>query len=462
MPELRLSLAQADITPDRPVSLLGYFTDRRSQGILDRLSCRLAALSSGSQRLLFVQVDTCLFGAEDARSLAHAASRASGVPVESVVVFASHTHTAPGLADLYEVRRDAAYLELLETRIARAAQELGSGEAVELRICRGSAPGLASNRRWWLADGTVATNPPRMHPSLVRPEGPVDDEVNTVALLAADARVRCLFVSISNHVDTIGGNLLSADWPGIMEEELRRALGKGQASTPEPLVIPLIGAAGNINHFDFTRPAEPSSRGEARRIGTAYASAVLASLGTGVAARGEPLAAAGTVLRIPGIEITEQEKERARAILEQPPAASTGTDSDLTAEDIFVGDPAVQRLFARALLELAARRPAAYDVPLQMLRVGGIGFFAMPGEPFVEIGLALKRLPGYELVVPVGLAGGYFGYIPREENFGRGGYETRPGPSLLCRDAARQIIETFKRMSAAPPRLSRDEDTGSA
>ncbi len=450
MSALRAAFARVDITPDRQVSLLGYFTDRKSEGILDRLHCRLALLADDGHRLLFVQVDSCLFGSDDAARLASAAAGASGVPVESVVVFASHTHTAPGLADLYAVRRDAAYLDSLESRLRQAAAGLGQAEPVQVRVCRSTAPGLASNRRWWLTDGTVATNPPRTHPSLVRPEGPVDDEVNTVAFLGADGRPRCLFVSISNHVDTIGGNLVSADWPGIMEDEIRRATGQRQS----PVVIPLVGAAGNINHFDFTRSVDQSSYAEARRIGAAYAAAVLRSLGEGRPARGEPLSAARTTLSLPGIEIADTEVERARALVaarEGRPGAAAGsaarTAADLTAEDIFAGDPAVERIFARALLDLAARRPPAYDVPLQLLRMGEVGFFAIPGEPFVEIGLALKRLPGFGLAVPVALANGYLGYIPMEENFGRGGYETKPGPALLCRGAARAILQAFAAMA---------------
>jgi neutral ceramidase len=66
---------------------------------------------------------------------------------------------------------------------------------------------------------------------------------------------------------------------------------------------------------------------------------------------------------------------------------------------------------------------------------------AIPGEPFVEVGLALKAVKGYELIFPVALANGYFGYIPLPENFGRGGYETRPGSaSRLSVDAADRIL----------------------
>lgn len=58
----------------------------------------------------------------------------------------------------------------------------------------------------------------------------------------------------------------------------------------------------------------------------------------------------------------------------------------------------------------------------------------------MEIGLALKSFPGFDLIMPVGLANGYLGYIPLRECFDRGGYEVKPGPARLCRDAADRIL----------------------
>ena len=105
-------------------------------------------------------------------------------------------------------------------------------------------------------------------------------------------------------------------------------------------------------------------------------------------------------------------------------------------------------MFAGALLDLVNGRPADYAVPLQAMRVGPVGFFAVPGEPFVEIGLALKRLAGFELSVPVGLANGYFGYIPLPECFPRGGYEVKPDPAVLTGQASSTLLDALKRLAA--------------
>ena len=448
MAELRACFRRIDITPNRPVSLLGYFNDRVSAGVLDPLHCRLAGVYLGGEALLFAQVDTCLLSAGDAEELRAALSRASGCPPERVMVFASHTHTAPALADLYAVRRDGEYFRFVKESLAGAAASLQPELHVAMKICRGRAPGLASNRRWRMVGGEVVTNPPRMHPLLDRPEGPVDDEVNTIAFVTPDGAVPGMLVSISNHTDTIGGDLVSADWPGIMEAEIRSSFG------PDTVVVPLIGAAGNINHFDFRKAADHPSPVEARRIGRGYAEVVSASMARGADVAVDGLHAARRVLGVPALEVPDSEVRRAREIISRtvPVAAAAGTAAaaaaDLTAEDIFAGDPAVERVFAGALLDLMQHRPEQYSVPLQCFRAGPVGFFAVPGEPFVETGLALKSISGPGLAVPVGLANGYFGYIPLRECFTRDGYEVKPGPALLCRGAADMLLAALREMAS--------------
>ncbi len=433
---LRASFASIDITPDRPASLLGYFNDRVSTGVLDRLHCRLACLEDGTSRLLFVQIDTCLMESADVALLKKGIA---GFTAEEVVVFASHTHTAPALADLYAVPKDTRYLAGLIAAIQQACASLDPPVPVTVAVGRGRAPGLASNRRWFLSGGGVATNPQRMHPSLLAPEGPVDDEVNTLFFRGGGGEVIAAFVSISNHTDTTGGSLVSADWPGVMEREVRSALGR------DVIVFPLIGAAGNINHFDFLRALDQTSPEEARRLGRAYARACLASLPRAGEVEGTPLGSILRVIDLNGIEISDRDAAAARLVTSRPDPAAGGRD--LTAEDIFTGDPAVERVFAGRLLELSHSGPRVYEVPLQLLRVGGTGFFAIPGEPFVEIGLAIKRLPGFSLAVPLGLANGYFGYIPLRECFDRGGYEVRPGSALLERGAAERILQALGEMA---------------
>jgi hypothetical protein len=441
MSSLLADFRKVDISPPYPVRLAGYFNERISDGVLDPLHMRLAALELGEARLLFIQVDSCAIPPADADEIRSEITRRSPFQKSEIMLFVSHIHTGPDLEGFFGLARDERYLADLKKWIVSEAASLRPRETTRISLAGASYEGLAYNRRWWMKDGTVVTNPPKRSPERVKPEGPVDREANTVAFRHAGGRLQALFVNISNHTDTVGGTKISADWPGFMERRLNERLG---GDFP---VFPFIAPQGNINHLEFDSPRPQTSYEEARRLGRAYAEIVAASLPAALPAPVERLEAREIVTAIPSREIAEEELRDARQILERVGASGPGPGRDLTAEDLAKGDLAVEALFARELLHFAGTKPPEYQVPLQTFKLGPVAFAAIPGEPFVEVGLALKGVKGYELVFPVAVANGYFGYIPLRENFGRGGYETRPGAaSYLSTDAADRILDALRKL----------------
>ena len=492
---LRAVFRKVDITPAYPVSLLGYFTERLSTGVLDPLYCRMAAVAAeggrparsgpwrrgparselarlpgrarrscrsaarpaparrdrlgrrrtGSRaptrpapvrRLLFIQIDTCLIENGFAWLLRRALRRpeAGRWAEREVLLFANHTHTAPALMNLYEARREERYaaglLRVLAVEAGAAARTLAEASpsarapAATVWAARGRAEGLAFNRRWLLRDGRLLTNPPRgLRAQLARTEGPVDPELDSLLFRDAAGRPLALFLGVANHADTIGGDRISADWTGVLEREICRDLG---SDIP---VFPLLGAQGNINHFDLSSDRDQTCYAEAQRLGRAYATAVLEAL-----PRAEPLSApprrpalgcAVRRVRVPGRRIPSAELSRAKA-LAAAGERETGGSKPLTAVELAEGSEAVRRILAGELLRIAPGRRRACRVPLQVARLGGAVFFAFPGEPFAELGLALKGAAaarGARLAIPLGLANGYYGYILPGESLLRGGYE---------------------------------------
>jgi neutral ceramidase len=440
MPRIQAAFRKTEITPSAPVHLAGYFNRRLSRGVLDPLFLRLAVLRFEGRTLAFIAIDTCAVLREDADEIRDRVAGAGVARREDVMVFATHLHTAPDIVGLFGLPRETEYLARLKDRIIEDLRALEPAENVEVSIAKTLRPGLASNRRWFLKDGRVMTNPPKLSAELDRPEGPVDDEVNTVAFRDEAGRIRALFVNISNHTDTIGGFGISADWPGVMERRLN------ETTSAEFPVLTFIAPQGNINHFDFLSGRGQTGPEEARRLGLAYAEAVAGSLGGLRPVRVEVLEGREIDLPLEPLGVAEEEVVAARRLLGEGNAESAAASSrELTAEDLAAGDEAVRRLFAAGLLEFRERGPSVYRLPLQVLKVGRIAFAAVPGEPFVEVGLALKRIEGYDLIVPTALANGYFGYIPLAENFGRGGYETQPGTSSrLSRHAADKILDALQ------------------
>jgi hypothetical protein len=436
---LLVQFKKVDITPSYPVRLAGYFNERPSDGVLDPLYLRLAAFKMGESHLVFIQVDNCAILSEDADEIRRDIARRSPFKKQEIMLFTSHIHTGPDLVGFFGLKRDKRYLENLKKTVVAEAASLDPREGSAISLAKASHEGLSFNRRWWMKNGTVMTNPPKKSRERREPEGPVDREVNSIAFRDVRGALQALFVSISNHTDTVGGTKISADWPGFLERYLNNEMG---TSIP---VFPFLAPQGNVNHLEFDSLRPQTNYQEAERLGRAYAEIVVASLRAEEPARVGRLEAEESILAIPPREMTEADRRNAEEILARTAGRDQNAGKNLTAEDLAKGDPAVEALFARELLHFAKKKPDRYKVPIQAFKMGSVAFAAIPGEPFVEIGLALKAIKGYDLVFPVALANGYFGYIPLEENFGRGGYETEAGTAnWLSTGAADRLLAGFR------------------
>jgi neutral ceramidase len=453
MTDLKAGFAKIDVTPALPVSLAGYFNRRPAREIMDPLFTRIAVIERRGETLVFVQIDTCALPAEDVDALRSDISSRTGYPGESIMVFVSHIHTGPDLIGLFGLPRELAYLQKLKTQIVEAVASIRPEIPVDILIGRGRTEGLSFNRRWFLDDGSLVTNPPKRHPSRQRPEGPVDPEIRLVAFRDPSGTDRALFVNVSNHTDTIGDDVISADWPGFMERDIAAGLGRDLP------VFPLIAPQGNINHFDFDDGRGQTSYAEAERLGAAYAAAVR---DLWPAMRRIPIDRITSDLiavPIPPRKVEESDIRWARGIIACSKGEQGLENKDLTSEDLAKGNPAVERIFAENLLRFVEEKPLSYPVHLQVFSLGKVVFAAIPAEPFVELGLDIMAIDGFSLVIPIALANGYYGYLPVEEAFERGGYETRPGvSSRLDTGAARTILTFFRdRLSELRERSDRDE-----
>ena len=91
------------------------------------------------------------------------------------------------------------------------------------------------------------------------------------------------------------------------------------------------------------------------------------------------------------------------------------------------------------------KKPAGPPVriQLQILRVGEVAMVAMPGEPFAEIGLAVKRASPFGVTMFCGYSTGEGGeYMPVESEYAFEGYEVDRTPyapeaaSIVVREAS--------------------------
>ncbi len=440
------------ITPRRGLPLAGYFNPRPNCGVLDDLHVRCVLFRQGRTVCGWVTLDVCMISADWVDAVLARLKKAGFRHGQRLGFSATHAHTAPYVTALFGTAPDPDYVRGLIGKTVEAVLTAEQNLApATLKLGRVKDNPLAFNRRYWMKGGGVMTNPGVKNPDIVKPEGPVDREIGVLAV-EQDGRTVAILAHIVNHTDTVGTSQVSADWPGRMERCIQAALGY------DPLVMTLIGCAGNVNQFDVSSDAyQGYAYARAWELGRCYAERVVALL-----KRLRPLEAGALTLvnrkiTIPYRIITKAMCESARTVLDRVAAHSSG--SDLTSEGLASGEGPVARFFAEQTLACRARCSGKKRTFRLVTLAFGERFAlaSLPGEPFTEVGLAIKRASPFGTTWPVSLAMGACGYVPLAACFARGGYETLPVEGGAPREdtAERLVAATLANLREAMANVAR-------
>jgi len=433
--KLQVGVSKEVITPERGVPLVGYFNPRPNTGILDDLYVRVILFQKGAVISGLIVCDLCFLSTELIKKMKSKITALGLTFADNCMFCATHTHTGPYIAEFFGNKPDQAYLDSLVKKTAvavhRAYKNLSDAELSHNSVHHNP---LAFNRRYWMKDGSVLTNPGQLNPDIVKPEGPVDDEIG-VLTVKQDGMISAVVVTIVNHTDTVSGNFVSADWPGRMERTVQETLGY------DVPVFTLIGCAGNINHIDVSNDNPYYGYAEANRIGRGYAEIVKSALGEMQPLPVQKIRVKRSTVTLAYQTVDAGALKNAHDILNRP--AEAGSDGNLTSEGLAKGEGAVARFFAEQLIEFKTKCSGKNRV-FDLIRIGFddvLAYTSLPGEMFTEIGLEIKKKSPFARTWPVCLAMGECGYVCLAESYTRGGYEILPvvggGPHP---DTAEQLI----------------------
>ncbi|MBR2911229.1 MAG: hypothetical protein IKC05_06430, partial [Lentisphaeria bacterium] len=134
--------------------------------------------------------------------------------------------------------------------------------------------------------------------------------------------------------------------------------------------------------------------------------------------------------------------------------SKVGAEIDLTSEDLAKGAPFALKFFAVKLLELVDE-PKVPNFLLTKIELGShLVIASLPSEPFVEIGLTVRKSVFRDKFCMITSHGNYnggkkfaSGYIPNSWNYGRGGYETTPRSSGYGVDTADALIAGWRKLA---------------
>jgi hypothetical protein len=329
-------------------------------------------------------------------------------------------------------------LEFLVGRIADGVgRAINNLEPARIAWGVGREPNQVFHRRWKLKPGTIPANPlggthdlvkmnpPMESPDLIEPVGPTDPEVSVVSLQSPAGRPIALLANYSLHyVGTGRDNEISADYYGAFADRIQQLLGADRQNPPFVAMLS-NGTSANINNINFRKKHPPQPPYEQMRlVADAVAREAQRVCGTLQYQDWVPLQVRQTELQL-GVRLpSPDEIARAEAIL----AKAQGQPLK-TAEQAFARETVLLKDY-----------PKQISVIIQAMRLGDLGIAAIPGEVFVETGLAIKQQSPFKPTFTIELANGCSGYLPPPEQHKLGGYETwRARSSFLETEAAPKI-----------------------
>ncbi len=436
---LRVGVAETDITPPGGFPIAGYYHERLAEGTIDPLKAKAMVFQQGTTSAAVVVCDLTAISRDLCLAVRAKASQATGIPREAIAVSGTHSHTAPdygkhlfnALTQPATIQTDSktAYAGQLIDRIAQAIIDAHKQlQAVEVTVgaAQQEVP-IAFNRRFVMKDGSVQTWKSLNDPQVVRAAGPIDPQVSVLAVKSLDdqAKLLGLLSNFALHLDTVGGMRWSADYPYYVEQSVRKSTGQSGLVS-----IFGTGCCGDINHSDPTR----SERNKTDFIGNALGETVLRALDGSAKLGSDELLVRSTEVRLPLQEVSAAQLERSIELLDLIAQGGKVEFLDHVAayKTVMLAnyrgmcDPTVARKYLSwGLSQSCAGIGSELPVDVQTITIGDeVALVFLPGEVFVDLGLAIKRGSRFRHTLVIELSNAVeTAYIPTHAATAVGSYE---------------------------------------
>ena len=429
------------------MNMPGGFNANLATTAHDPLHARALVLDDGKTQVVWVVIDNLGVPKKVVAEAKELAAKATGIPVEHMLVSGTHTHSGvnpadePSAADAKAVAYRQVMLEGISQAIIRAHASL-----------RPAAVGAAArplthevfNRRWYLKPGKMPPNPfgeydqVKMNPGtspevLDRPAGPTDPDISVLSVVDAKRKPLALFANYSLHY--VGGTpagQVSADYYGEFARLMPSRLGAGEGF----VAAMSNGTSGDINNVPFLVGRPPRAPFEQIRIVAGEAADVAWQ-----AVRDIPKHQNNVVLGVRQRLVTLKYRKPTKEQLLYAQAILAIKDKEAIARL-----PRLAQDYAARTLSAANRPEETVDVILQTIRVGDVVLCAVPFETFAETGLELKQKSPFGRTIVIGIANGKHGYLPTPRHHELGGYETWLGTNQVQKDASEIVVRNLVEM----------------
>lgn len=404
----------------------------RSEGIHDDLAAQAIVVSDGINKAAIVSVDVLALGIRICDSIAAQIAAETDIPADAVMVCATHTHSGPNFNIFATPRddsgpvdggidRDLRWERSLPDKIAQAVIEANAALRPAIMSAGAGRYSLGTNRRLMRTDGTIQNAP--------NYTGTTETDLKTVAFYEAtgeEAPVAALINYPCHGVVLCEDNLLySRDWPGYAVDVVAKVCNNDEPHIPA-IGLFVQGASGNID------PSQRGSFESAEMSGVIAAYTALEALDNASAAADLPILTRRIPLRLKLRDLSAK-IAIAQANLRQTEVSLANHGRVGGYHEKRLKDQhqrSIDELRALEALEEANRKDRRVDqatrelhTHLTILGIGEVGFVGIPGELFVELGMAIKSNSYFKHTFVMGYCNDLAGYFPTREAYELGGYE---------------------------------------
>jgi neutral ceramidase len=364
--DLTAGIARVDITPPVGFPMGGYAARQQpSTAIHDPLFATVLVLKTDSLTLAIVSCDLRSFPSERVVTLARERHLA-----DHVLIAATHNHSGPiTWEDKTWPSAQRSWFTETEDKIL-AAIENARSRMFPARISSGTDEiYLGHNRRLVRGDAKVTMlwrNAER------KPTSPIDPTLGVIRVDDETGAPRAILVNYACHAVVLGpdNRAISADYPGYLARRIEREL-------PGAMCLFVQGGGGDINPYLDKQPVNQGAFEEAEKMGNALADRAL------------------------------------RVARELKPSAKNEGNIALTSEVLT---------FRERWIPTKTIRAGVTTIVIDR----DIAIATLPGEPFVDLQIALRdksEIPNTFLFGYTYSAGGeWIGYVPTIRAASEGGY----------------------------------------
>jgi len=262
-PPFRVGTARVDITPDRPIRLLGYASrTKESEGVEQRLWAKALAIRCGADDpALLLSVENCAVPEPVTEEVARRLEARGRLPRPRFVLCSTHTHEGPCLkgavhASFYPPL-PTEHWQTIERYTADLTDRLEKVALEALENCR------PAHLAWSQGKVTFAVNRrlPTTNQGVVmapNPEGPVDHTLPLLRVTDEGGKLVAVALNYACHGTALGGdfNRICGDWPGYAQAYVER-------EHPGTLCLVTIGFGGDANPHPRTGLEHAQQQGQA-------------------------------------------------------------------------------------------------------------------------------------------------------------------------------------------------------